>query len=114
MSQLIFERMTMESTALAPSTPNFQVIAPPERVHVVLSGGTTMFQRPRERMTRSLTALAPLTMNIFFVSLRFDAPELALCVDDIPLHFICLALKKTRPLLMAGTPPQSKRRTTEY
>ena len=31
---------------------------------------------------------------MFFVSLRFDAPVLALCVDDLPLHFICLAPEK--------------------
>ena len=31
-----------------------------------------------------------------FDSLRFDAPVLALCVDDFPLHFICLASKKKK------------------
>ena len=29
-----------------------------------------------------------------FVSLRFDAPVLALCVDGFPLHFIYFASKK--------------------
>ena len=32
-----------------------------------------------------------------FVSLRFDAPVLALCVDDFPLHFIRLASSRSLP-----------------
>ena len=37
-------------------------------------------------------------------SLRFDAPVLALCVDDFPLHFIRLASKKKeRPIFIVGS-----------
>ena len=45
MSQWIFDRMTMESAALAPSTPNFPVIVPPERKYPVHRSLSFLFAR---------------------------------------------------------------------
>ena len=47
----------------------------------------------------------------FFVSLRFDAPVLAHCVDDLPLHFICFAQKKKNTALTCGRNTSTKQKT---
>ena len=58
-------------------TPNFQVIVPPQRKFAVQS--FLSFCTPCRAVRRSL---------------RFDAPVLALCVDDLPLHFMCFVQKQ--------------------
>ena len=58
------------------ATPNFQVITPPERKYAVPESVSC-----RQACRRWLHS------RCFFFSLRSDAPVLALCVDDLPIHF---------------------------
>ena len=69
-------------------TPNFQVIIPPQRKYAVQIFSFFLHDVScRQACWRWLHSR-------FFFSLRFDAPVLALRVDDLPLHFICLVPNK--------------------
>ena len=68
-------------------TPNFQGIVPPQRKYAVQS--FLSFCTPCRAVSRAGVG----STHDFFL-LRFDAPVLALCVVDLPLHFMCLVPKK--------------------
>ena len=86
-----------ESTTLAPSTPNFQVVGYPERKYPLPSFLLFLFAG---HVVASGAGLGS-THDVFSVSLRVDAPVLALFVDDLHLHFTWLALDKKAYLLLA-------------